>query len=317
MPVDDGPPDELLTAALTRLQAELGAAAPYLAGQVSAWLQALACSPQPADYFRNPIGFPLLRLPWWLEKTLRPAPDAAFQGDLVASTVSGYYFIRLLDNVMDGHSVAGEAGGAIPEFRLLPAAGFFHTQFQTPYQRYFESGHPFWEAFRRLWFDAAEVTARDASLAEVRRADFDRYAARKVCAAIIPLAAVCYRYERPDRLAAWARFVEAFGAWHQMWNDVFDWSKDLRHGTRTYFLSEAARRRRPDETPAAWVVREGFAWGLADLEARLAEAAALAEALDSPDLRAYLDRRAARLRQQQADVAPGLEALVKLSRVMK
>lgn len=314
MPVDDGPPDELLTAALTRLQAELGEAAPYLAGQVSAWLRALARSPQPEDYFRNPIGFPLLRLPWWLEKTLRPEPDAAFQGDLIASTVSGYYFIRLLDNVMDGHPAAG---GVAAEAQLLPAAGFFHTQFQTPYPRYFEPGHPFWADFRRLWFDAAEATARDAGLPEISRADFQRYAARKVCAALIPLAAVCYRYERPDRLEPWARFVEAFGAWHQMWNDVFDWSKDLRHGTRTYFLSEAARRKRPDETPAVWVVREGFAWGLADLEARLAEAAALAAALDSPDLRAYLDRRAALLRQQQADVAPGLEALVKLSKAMR
>ncbi len=111
--------------------------------------------------------------------------------------------------------------------------------------------------------------------------------------------------------------MDAYGAWHQMWNDVFDWSKDLRLSTRTYFLGEAERRRRPDEAPAAWVAREGFAWGMAELEAGLAEARALAETLGSPALLGYLDARGAMLRQARAAVAPGLEALARLALALK
>lgn len=304
----EAPLDELLIGALRRLPARLGQVAPYLADQVTAWMRGLAAAPDPADYFRNPLGFPLLRLPWWLGQTLAPAPDDTFQADLVYSTVNGYYFIRLVDNLMDGH--------ALGERELLPALAFFHTEFQSAYQAYFEADHPFWELFRAVWFGAAEVTARDAGLADIDLDAFQLYAGRKVSAAKIPLAAVCWRAGRPEHLAPWAQFVDTLGRWHQMWNDVFDWSKDLRHGTATYFLSEARRRKRPGEPAAAWVVREGFAWGVAGLHTGLAEAQAQAATLGSPGLAAYLERRGALLRQQQAEVAPGLAALAQLAVVM-
>ncbi|MBL8057879.1 MAG: hypothetical protein JNK29_14340 [Anaerolineales bacterium] len=309
LPFADPALDDLLRGALRRLEAELAAQTPFLAGRVAAWLRALAAGAAPEAYFLNPIGFPLLRLPWWLAEALA-ARDPEFQADLVFSSVNGYYFIRLLDNVMDGHAAAGER-------ELLPAAALFHTGFQAPYQRWFPAGHPFWTDFQREWFGAAEAAARDASLPEVDAAAFQQWAARKVSAAKIPLAAVAHHAGRPEQLAAWAGFVDAYGAWHQMWNDVFDWSKDLRLGTRTYFLTEAGRRRQPDETPAAWVARTGFAWGVAELEAGLARARGLAEALGSPALLAYLDARGAMLRQSRAALAPGLEALAKLAVAMK
>ncbi len=305
MLADEAPLDRLLIDALRRLSVRLGLAAPYLAGQVAAWQRRLAASPDPADYFRNPLGFPLLRLPWWLGQTLPPALDASFQADLVYSSVNGYYFIRLLDNVMDGHAPA--------ERELLPALAFFHTEFQSAYQAHFAAGHPFWAYFHAVWFGAAEVTARDAGLADIDQAAFQQYAARKVSAAKIPLAAVGWQAGRPEKLEPWAQFVETLGAWHQMWNDVFDWNKDLRHGTVTYFLSEARRRKRPDEPEAAWVVREGFAWGVAGLQAGLAQAQTQAAALGSPGLAAYLEQRAALLRQQQAELAPSLAALAQLA----
>lgn len=308
MIADEASLGRLLTAALERLPTELGPSAPFLAGHVAAWMKRLAGTPRPEDYFENPIGFPLLLLPWWLEKSIRSEPALAFQADLVYSTVNGYYYLRLLDNVMDGHATI--------EVKLLPAAAFFHTQFQTAYQRYFDAAHPFWKHFARVWFHAANVTARDASLSEVGLEAFCQCAGQKVCAVKIPLAAVCHRYDRVDLLEPWSLFVGALGLWHQMWNDVFDWNKDLRHGTRTYFLSEAKRRKRPGESAAAWVVREGFDWGMVTLQAWIANARALATPLNSPDLLSYLDRREAMLREQQAEVAEALRQLAGLAAVM-
>ncbi|MGQ0602164.1 MAG: hypothetical protein ACT4QE_10790 [Anaerolineales bacterium] len=308
MIADEAALSDLLTAAIERLQTEMKAATPSLAEPVAAWMLTLAATPQPEDYFKNPIGFPLLLLPWWLESTIHPEPALAFQSTLVYSTVNGYYYIRLLDNVMDGHMTV--------ELKLLPAAGFFHTQFQSAYQPFFDAAHPFWKHFTQTWFHSAEVTARDAGLSALSRAEFQRYASQKVCAVKIPLAAVCYRYRRLDLLEPWSRFVDAFGAWHQWWNDVFDWSKDLRHGTGTYVLSEAERRKRLDESVAAWVVREGFDWGIAALHEWMAEARTLAGPLNSPDLMMYLGRREAMLEQQRIEVAEGLRRLAKLSAVM-
>lgn len=309
MTPDDSALDELTRAAVARLEAELRAAAPFLAERASAWMRALAQSDQPADYFLNPIGFPLLRLPGWLAQTLEAAPDEAFLGDVAYSTINGYYFIRLLDNVMDE--------GAALERALLPAGAFFHTQFQSAYQRYFPAAHPFWAFFNEAWFHSAEVTARDAAAGEIDLEAFRRWAGQKVSAARIPLAAVCHHAGRADALAGWARFVDEFGAWHQLFNDVFDWNKDLQHGARTYFLSEAARRKHADESPAVWVVREGFDWGVRTLQSGLADARASAAALNSPELSAYLDRREVLLRQRAQEAADGLEKLAQLAAAMR
>ncbi len=299
--------DELVAAALTRLEAEW-AATPALAPRLRAWTRALAGGAAPAAYFQNPISFPLLRLPRWLAETLRAPLPADFQAELVFSSINGYYFIRLLDNVMD-QPAAAERG-------LLPAAAVFHAHFQLSYQRFFPAGHPFWTDFTRHWARAAEVTVEDGALTEVDEAAFQRWAGRKVGAALIPLAAVAHAAHGQAALPAWTRFVDAFGAWHQLFNDVFDWSRDLRLGAPTYFLWEAGRRKRAAEPAAAWVAREGFQWGLARLQTRLAEARALAVPLHSPPLLAYLDERAIRLEQQAAEVTPGLTALARLAAVL-
>lgn len=293
---------------MARLEAELARSAPIMAGQVSHWFRQLAQSEQPADYFKNPIGFPVVSLPWWLGKTLHPTPTGAFHSDLVYSTMNGYYYIRLLDNVMDGHTTV--------ERELLPAAGFFHTQFQIIYQRYFEPAHPFWDFFKQTWFHSAEMTICDARLSDIDLDHFRQIASQKVCAGKIPLAAVGYACDRADVLARWLDFHDTLGAWHQLWNDVFDWNKDLKYGTRTYFLSEAERRKRPTESAAAWIVRQGFEWGIATLHEWLIQLKQAATPLNSPDVMAYLDWRAANLRQQHAAVADGLRHLEKLAAAM-
>jgi hypothetical protein len=300
----------IIDAAFARLYASMAEAAPFMAPQVFAWMRDVGSDiVEPADRFKHPDSFPMLLLPWWLEGTLRPAPDPSFQEDLVFSTLNGYLFIRLIDNVMDGHATV--------EPRLLPALGFFHTQFQAPYQRYFGCGHPFWTFFRGVWFASADVTVRDASLADIDGEQFVRAAAHKTCAARIPLAAVCYRLGRPDLIAPWSQFVDLFGCWHQMLNDLFDWRRDMEHRTQTYFLSEAARRRDPAEPVAEWVMREGFDWGMGALQGWMAELQALAAGLGSPPLAAYLATRQAMLLERREKVAAGLQAMSDLAAVLQ
>jgi hypothetical protein len=174
------------------------------------------------------------------------------------------------------------------EKQLLPALGFFHSQWQSSYQRHFHAQHPFWSYFMRVWSEACEITLKDAMLHEI---DFDSFidiSGKKVYAARIPCAAVCYYYERLDTLETWQPFYDRLERWHQMYNDVFGWIGDFQNQTPTYFLSEAQRRKQSDETPAAWIAREGFAWASEVLLEWLMELQTLASGLDSPELEAYL-----------------------------
>jgi hypothetical protein len=269
----------------------------------------LAGSASPAAYFMHPTAFPSLLLPWWLEHSLHSIPNLAFQADVAYSTINGYYAIRLMDNLMDGHATV--------ELQLLPALNFFQTQFQRAYQPYFPPDQPFWSFFSRTWFHSAEVTVVDASLSEITAVQFEEIAAQKVCAAKIPLAAVAYTYGRPDLIAAWSRLVDLLGCWHQFLNDLFGWRRDYERHTVTYFLCEAGRQGWPDEPVAGWVVREGFAWGMSQAAQWMFALQALAQELNSPDLLTYLQTRQAMMRQQQQEVEAGLRSLAKIFGVKK
>ena len=251
----------------------------------------------------------MLLAPWWVEETLRTRPDPSFQEELIFSTVSGYYYVRLIDNLMDGHQTV--------ERSLLPALGVFHTNFQLPYQRFFPDGHPFWKVFTSSWFGSAEVTMIDSGLSEIDRAQFIDVSARKTGAARIPVAAVCYRYDSPRLIQRWSEFLDGFGCWHQMWNDLFDWPRDLRNRTVTYFLSEARRRQRAGESVAEWVAREGLAWGVEALDEWMAEAMTLAKDLDCPALIEYLRSREDMVGEQAEHVRIGLESAAQLARVLR
>lgn len=294
----------LIGAAIARLQNELTRTMPFSAQLALDWMQRLAGPARPRDYFQHPLAFPALLLPWWLEKKLRDAPDESLQADLVASTINGYYHIRLIDNLMDGNATV--------ELNLLPALNFFHTQFQTPYQRHFEPGHPFWNFFETTWFHAADVTIQDARLTQIDEAQFQQVAAQKICAAKIPLAGVGYKYRRAEALEPWLQLVDLLGCWHQMHNDLFDWHRDLTRQTRTYFLEQARRHKNASEPVAGWVAREGFAWGISRLNGWMSALERLARQLASDDLLAYLRARQIMLQQQSADAAAGLKSLAKI-----
>ncbi len=275
-----------IKAGVTRICAELDEWMPLTRNQVKSWLVYLAGSKQPEDYYLRRGDLPMFLFPWFLEKA-QADTDTAFMRERVYSTLNGFYFIRLLDDITDHHAPS--------EVPLLPALGFFHSQFQSPYQKYFAADHPFWDYFRQVWFHSADVTMRDLALGRVTRRQFVQIAAHKTCAVKIPLAAVAFRYGRQDGLEAWSQFMDVYGCWHQMSNDMFHWHEDLSLDTATYFLSEAARRKRKQETIPDWVIREGFEWGLQVLDEWMGQARERADEIQCADLMRYLQYRASRL----------------------
>jgi hypothetical protein len=249
----------------------------------------------PQDYFLHPEAFPMFLLPYWVEKATGATPVRAFRRDLVYATVNGYYYIRLMDDVMD------RDGNAEPA--LLPAMNVFVFESIRPYTIHFPPGHAFWDIMRETWFRSAEAASHDALLSDIDATRFTNVAARKVCGVKIPIAAVCYYYDKTGLIPRWDALVDALGCWHQMLNDLFDWRKDLEYGNSTYLLSEARRRARPQETIAEWVIREGFQWGITSLDHWMASLQTIAVELQSTGLRRYLRKREARLAARLEEIA--------------
>ena len=296
---------QLITQSIERLLGELEQTAPELHPPIQAWMQSLAGGLAPEAYFKHPLAFPTLLLPWWAEQSLRGEPDPSLQFDIAYSSINGYYFIRMIDNVMDDEATV--------EKKLLPALAFFHTEFQTSYQKYFPLDHPFWALHRKVWFGTAQAAIGDARLAEIDLNAFEMLSAQKVSAAMIPVAAICHYHNRTDVMAPWLEFVHRIGKWHQMFNDVFDWHKDSQSGNQTYFLSEARRLKRPAESEFEWIIREGFSQGCNQLRAWMLDAQDLADTLDCPELAKYLDERSALFETRAKTSLEGMEALAKLA----
>lgn len=295
----------LMARSAARIVAEMNSAAPSMGAIVGRWIGDLASGGRPEDYFKYAQAYPIFLLPWWLEQSLAATPDEDFMADVVYSTMNGYYHIRLLDNLMDGHDTS--------EMEILPATAFFHAQFQSAYHAYFPATHPFWDAFRQQWFECAEAVILDRRLRTVDRSQFMRVSARKLHAALIPIAAVCHRYDRPELLRSWIPYCDLLACCVQMTDDVFDWQLDRRQGAATYFLSEAQRMKGPEESVATWVLREGFAWGVSTVAGWLHELRTVAEALDCPPAVTYVDRRRDLLREREQVLAETHAALARIA----
>lgn len=293
--------ESLVLRAVRRAESELGRSAPFLAGEVGRWMRELWPTRRPEDFFLQPDRFPFLMLPWWLEGAIRGARDPDFQADLVYSSVNGYYFIRLVDDAMDGHSAA--------RADLLPATSFFHTEFQAAYHRRFPADHPFWDLFRQIWFGAADAVTKDAGRGDIDRRWFENVSSKKVSAAKIPLGAVCHRYGAAERWAAWAELCDGLGRLEQLLDDLFDWRDDLEGGAGSWFLSEARRRKAAEESVTAWFVREGFEWGMETCRECLIQLRDSSVELGSPEAEDHLRRREARLLERRAELLPGLRSL--------
>ena len=291
-----------------RIKSDLRRTAPFMAEKTESWMRHCYGEVALSDYFSHPEAYPMFLLPWLLEETIVPDHDLEFQSNVVYSTLNGFHYIRLIDNLMDGDVTS--------ELELLPVLAYFHSNFQSPYQRYFEFGHPFWSTFASVWLETAEVTCRDGDCQQIGRDDFVQVSAKKTGATKIPVAGVCYKHSREDLLPLWSQFIDTFGCWNQMQNDLFDWRTDLSKNVATYFTSEAKRRKRAEEAEAEWVMREGFDWGINELAAWSSEMRTLGRELQTKLLIAYLDNREAVIAERSVAVAEGFAEWSKLVAVL-
>jgi hypothetical protein len=255
---------------------------PALSEHVLRWLSARCDLARPEEYFLLPGALTLFTLPWWLELSLRSEVDADFQASLMESSTNLYYFARTLDDVMDDHEA---------EATVFPGLYPFLINFQAIFFNYFPASNGFWLHFHSYLNEMAEVTSLEASTEDMDEQLFTAIAGRKAMGAMAPVAAVCYRYDRPDQLAAWESCFRVFACWHQFRDDLLDWSEDAERGTCTWLLSEAKRRRLPEESVAMWMGREGFDWAGRQLAVWMVEMKQKAAGLNSPELLRYLEMR--------------------------
>jgi hypothetical protein len=210
----------------------------------------------------------------------------------------------MIDTVMDEQ---GEE-----ERRLLPLLGMFHANFGRAYAHLFPPADPFWDHFDAYWSRMAEAAISEKRLTRLSSADFMDVAARKTSGVNIPLAAVCCRYGRLDLLEPWCAFYDAFAAWQQMVDDIFDWMRDLQHGNPSFFLSEGDRQRGEGESIAGWVIRRGFDWGTDCAAASMTDVRARAEGLGSPELVRFLEYRDTEIRRLVGELRRHLQDLTTL-----
>lgn len=297
--------------ALRTMESTLDESSPFLAREVLRWIRRISPDGDPTAHFTHPRMFPILLLPEFVLESLALQPNTEFQQALVESSVNGYLHIRVIDDLVDGDR------GFDLERSILPAAGVFCSQFQSPYQRYFAYDHPFWEVFRSCWTRSAESAARDASMSDVTWLQFEGIGSHKFSAAGIPVAAACFHYGRPDLVAEWLDLTYRLGRWSQMLDDILDWHVDYSAARATYFLSEGLRRRYEDESIEEWMLREGCRWGFDLLEEWLDELQQKARGLGSSRLRGYLDLRKGMLREQRSALIDGLGAIGQLAAILQ
>lgn len=299
----------IVAEAVSTIYDYMQASTPFMAKKAGEWMQQLSGTVRVEDYFLHPSAFPMFLLPWWVEKTLQPQPDEALQKAIAYSTANGYYYIRLIDNLMDGDTDTSAS--------LLPALNFFHSQFQHSYYHYFSSEHPFWNLFNQVWFRSGESAMEDAYQTDIDFARFQQIAAQKICAVKIPIAAICYYHQQPELIKPWSIFVDLLGCWHQMSNDLFDWVKDSANQSKTYFLCEAARQKLPQESLTTWVMRYGFNWACELLQAWMAELQEQAIALHNPELHNYLIQREQMFFHKQDKVMAGFRSMNHLLNILE
>jgi hypothetical protein len=299
-----------LSIAIERLVSQMEAHSTFLASAIHTWMCRMSPTGEPAAELAHPQMFPILQLPEWVVESLGVSMNGEFHHAVTYSSLCGYYYTRLVDDLMDGHV------GVQDEIRLLPAAGFFASEFQFAYQPYFPPQHEFWSYFRRTWMDAADGTAHDFTLQVVRREDFERISSRKFAAVGIPVAATAYLYGCPEEGFRWIAFAHALGKWSQLFDDLLDWHADRERGHATWVLSEGERRKHASESVAQWVAREGYTWGFALLQEWMADLVSQAQALGSSGAQDFLERRES-LRQQRAEtLEKGFASLAQIATIL-
>jgi hypothetical protein len=298
---------EFISNALRRFDANLNAALPRSTPKLREFLRRVPTRP---EHIFDPRSFPIVLLPYWLSPSRERVVDAEFQTDLIYSSISGYYSIRLCDNIADNDSPS--------ELRkLAPCTLYFDNEAIRPYMKYFTANHEFWHSLDKFLVQQAEASAADSFLDDIDEETFASLSSRKFTGTKIPLSAVRFRYQGSETsFEQWVRFVDCLGNFAQFSNDFLDWRHDSMHGITTYVSSESRRRATSEESIATWFVREGFDWGVNELKLRFENAKVHAEALGNEALIDWLIPRGRTLDDDIGKLRSGLNLLERFGKVI-
>jgi hypothetical protein len=297
--------EEVVARAFRRFDANLSAALPRSASKLRGCLRRVPTCPEHLFYPRN---FPLV-LPYWLSPSDERVADVGFQTDVIYSSISGYYSIRLCDDIADND-------GSAELRKLAPCALYFDNEAIRPYMNHFPAAHGFWNLLDTFLAQQAEASAADSLLDDVDEEAHLSLSSRKFTGTKIPVSAVGFRYSSPESaVEAWLRFVDCLGGFAQFHSDFFDWHHDAKHGITTYVSSEA-RRRAPGEGIASWFLREGFDWGAAELKLRFDNVMLHAQALGNQAILGWATARGRALEEDVIKSRSGIELLKRLGSVI-
>jgi hypothetical protein len=276
-----------------------GGLGPHLRGAFDALDARLALTADRAPgYFLHPLALPVLDLPAWTAAACaragRPLSDESVH-DAVLAAAAGYLHVRVQDDLLD----EGE-GAAAPAMLLAEALLLGH---QDRLRRVVGASAPFWAAADRLWLAYGEAMllehAHFAGDGVPDAAAFERVLDRSRPLVLPPLA-VLDAAGRAERAADLHALVDHLVRAHQLYTDLLDVEKDLRHGNRTWLV----RRFAPSGEPAALrrrlYLEGGFDEVVAEVAAGHQAAAEHARALDLPEVERFLARRAAHMEDARA-----------------
>ena len=298
--------EQLIASALQRFDASLRAALPTAAPQLFKFLHGV---PTRTEQVLSVRAFPHFVLPYWISPARARLADTEFQTDVLYSTISGYYSIRLCDNIADNDSPHKLR-------KLVTCGAYFDSEFIRPYMKYFPTPHDFWNLFDRYWAQQAEVSSADSLLDDVDEKSFASLSSKKFTATKIPISAINFRYqELKDSIERWLRFVDCLGNFSQFNNDLFDWNHDSKYGIRTYISSES-KRRAPGDSLTAWFLREGFDWGAAELKSRFNDVRKEAEGLGNKEVLDWTTTRGLALDRDIVEAHSGLELVKKFGTII-
>lgn len=294
--MSDDPLREPIIAAGEALARAIAQELPGLSAGALGWLRALTTTGRPADYFLHSRRFPVVRLPFWaVEDRL---PDPVLLGDVLRSTMAGYWFVRLVDDLVDREARA--------PLGLLPLSAFLHTEFEGGFRRHFPATSPFWPVFRQRWLRLADATTITAAAPTAE--DLVERATATIGAAAIPLCALTLAAGVPERFEPWAAAVDGLARVEQLVDDLVDWQSDHDRRQPNILLAEGTRRVGSEALPG-WVVREGFRWGLDQARRAIDRVDLVVAGLGSAPLSEFLRGRRAALEALDAETAAGLAQL--------
>lgn len=249
--------------------------------------------------------FPIFEIPRWVQHVLSGEVDESLDSELTYSTLNGYLFIRLIDDVMDEQNPGARSS--------LLALGLFDLEFQRIYRYWFDADHPFWTAFDQEWITSLELTAQDAETFIDTPEAFELIAAKKLSAIRIPVTAVCHKLGNADAISSWLQFCDLFSRFHQFADDLTDWHNDFHAGRNSWLLAEAQKNRRSGESVSSWILREGQDWALGTLDEWSGELVETCRKIGSPQAEKHVESFNRNMQQKWEEMKPVFRRLVALA----